>query len=86
MNARDGWYRDRDGDLYPVPPEPTEESASVESEERLDGQQEPAEHACRDGWLGEDAAGIPVPCLVCKPHIADRRRRLRDRMHGGPDE
>ena len=49
---------------------------------------EPAEdadgaHHCDDGWITrEDAAGMPVPCLICKPHIAQQRRRLYDRLHG----
>ncbi|MGB7363327.1 MAG: hypothetical protein WA931_09855 [Rhodococcus sp. (in: high G+C Gram-positive bacteria)] len=25
---------------------------------------------CRRGWLGEDAEGRPIPCLVCRPHLA----------------
>lgn len=25
---------------------------------------------CRSGWLGEDDAGRPVPCLTCRPHLA----------------
>lgn len=28
-----------------------------------------SEHACSDGWLGEDDAGRPIPCLTCKPHL-----------------
>ncbi|WP_157514994.1 hypothetical protein [Nocardioides sp. J54] len=24
---------------------------------------------CRDGWLGEDLQGRPVPCLQCRPHL-----------------
>jgi hypothetical protein len=31
---------------------------------------------CVDGWLGEDAAGHPIPCLRCRPHL--RRRRIGD--------
>lgn len=30
------------------------------------------------GWRGEDHAGRPRPCLICRPHL--RRRRP------GPDE
>ena len=41
------------------------------------------EHECIDGWITlQDDAGMPVPCLVCKPHIGEQRRRLRDRLHG----
>jgi hypothetical protein len=30
----------------------------------------PAEHACEDGWLGDDPlTGRPRPCLVCRPHL-----------------
>lgn len=25
---------------------------------------------CRRGWLGEDLDGRPVPCLICRPHLA----------------
>jgi hypothetical protein len=41
------------------------------------------DHQCDNGWITrEDAAGMPVPCLICKPHIAEQRRRMRDRLHG----
>jgi len=41
------------------------------------------EHKCEDGWVTrEDAAGMPVPCLICKPHIARQRRQMQDRLHG----
>jgi len=33
--------------------------------------------ACHDGWLPDDYAGRPVPCLVCKPHLSDRRQRFQ---------
>lgn len=23
----------------------------------------------RDGWLGEDSEGRPIPCLQCRPHL-----------------
>lgn len=29
----------------------------------------PAPHRCEGGWLGEDEAGHPIPCLTCKPHL-----------------
>jgi hypothetical protein len=29
---------------------------------------------CRDGWLGEDNDGRPVPCLHCRPHLAQPAR------------
>jgi hypothetical protein len=29
----------------------------------------PIEHACVDGWLGEDHHGRPVPCPRCRPHL-----------------
>jgi len=38
---------------------------------------------CLDGWLGEDWHGRPVPCPVCRPHVAAARRRL-DRHLLGP--
>lgn len=35
----------------------------------------PHEARCRNGWLGEDSGGRPVPCLVCRPHLVERRQR-----------
>lgn len=32
-------------------------------------------HVCADGWAGVDAAGRPVPCRTCRPHLARRGRR-----------
>lgn len=29
-------------------------------------------HRCRNGWINRDADN-PVPCLVCKPHLARAR-------------
>jgi len=37
---------------------------------------------CLDGWCGEDALGRPVPCPVCRPHVAEARRRLRRHLYG----
>ena len=42
------------------------------------GDQEPAvdgaaEHRCDGGWIDRDA-DKPVPCLVCKPHLAPANR------------
>jgi hypothetical protein len=31
---------------------------------------------CRQRWLGEDAAGHPVPCPTCRPWVAEHRARL----------
>lgn len=28
-------------------------------------------HRCRRGWINREADN-PVPCLVCKPHLAPR--------------
>lgn len=30
----------------------------------------PHDGRCRAGWLGEDAAGHPIPCPTCRPHLA----------------
>lgn len=30
---------------------------------------------CRDGWLGEDHAGRPIPCLTCRPHLVPGAHR-----------
>lgn len=27
------------------------------------------DQTCRDGWLGEDHQGRPIPCLKCRPHL-----------------
>ncbi|PSL02503.1 hypothetical protein CLV30_110157 [Haloactinopolyspora alba] len=35
---------------------------------------EPVEHVCVNGWAGEDHAGRPIACHVCRPHL--QRRRL----------
>ncbi len=32
---------------------------------------------CRSGWLGEDAEGRRIPCLLCKPHLV-RRSEIHD--------
>jgi hypothetical protein len=32
-------------------------------------------HHCVLGWVGEDAEGRPVPCLICRPHVLEQRRR-----------
>lgn len=29
---------------------------------------------CRRGWLGDDHAGRPIPCLTCRPHLARERK------------
>jgi hypothetical protein len=36
---------------------------------------EPVEHdpRCRKGWIDRDS-DQPIPCLVCKPHLAPRNR------------
>ncbi|QII04352.1 hypothetical protein BH93_02330 [Rhodococcoides fascians A25f] len=26
---------------------------------------------CRKGWLGEDPDGNPIPCIQCRPHLAE---------------
>lgn len=43
--------------------------------------------ACRDGWLGEDDQGRPVPCPRCRGHLDQRRCRVcnvpRSRCRGG---
>ncbi|TFV67224.1 UNVERIFIED_ORG: hypothetical protein E4P37_03440 [Bacillus sp. AZ43] len=39
---------------------------------------------CRGGWLGEDDDGRLVPCLTCRPWIAERRQHLA-RLLAGPN-
>lgn len=39
---------------------------------------EPTARGCRDprcrrGWLGTDPEGRPIPCLECKPHLAQTK-------------
>jgi len=43
---------------------------------------EDLDEVCLDGWLGEDWHGRPVPCPVCRPHVAAARRRLDRRLLG----
>lgn len=31
---------------------------------------------CRDGWLGENADGKPIPCYVCRPHLRHGTRDI----------
>ena len=31
-------------------------------------------HECRKGWLSKPDADHPVPCLICKPHLAPENR------------
>jgi hypothetical protein len=26
-------------------------------------------HRCEDGWAGNDSAGRPSPCRICRPHL-----------------
>lgn len=33
---------------------------------------------CRAGWLGEDVAGRPIPCLACRPHLGAAHCRTCD--------
>jgi len=35
---------------------------------------EPVPHECRKGWLSPPDADRPVPCLICRPHLAPDRR------------
>lgn len=42
----------------------------------------PHDFRCRDGWLGEDADGRLIPCLTCRPHLADYRVRFARRLTG----
>jgi hypothetical protein len=48
--------------------EPIEEPAE-------DGPSEPLHDLrCRNGWIDRDA-DVPVPCLICRPHLAPDRLR-----------
>ena len=35
----------------------------------------PHEASCRNGWLGEDSEGRPVPCTICRPHLQKETQR-----------
>lgn len=56
---------------------------SADAAEQREAANEPPDPApvhdlrCDAGWLGEDPAGRPIPCLRCRPHLAhtDRNRR-----------
>lgn len=39
-----------------------------------DEDEQPIQHdaRCHDGWLGEDHAGHPIPCLQCRQHLLKR--------------
>jgi hypothetical protein len=29
---------------------------------------------CRNGWIGDDEDGRPIPCRTCKPHLSTTAR------------
>jgi hypothetical protein len=35
------------------------------------------DHHCRRGWLTRPAVDEPIPCLVCRPWLAERRPPTR---------
>lgn len=49
----------------------------VDSDEARELREQETEHVaapvhspdCREGWLGEDDAGRPIPCFECRPHL-----------------
>lgn len=47
-----------------------------------DQDQDQHDARCADGWLGEDWAGRLIPCLSCRPHLANRRERLAHILAG----
>ena len=40
-----------------------------------DQRQDVHDPRCRGGWLGERPDGAVIPCLACRPHLADRLPR-----------
>lgn len=56
---------------FPVDSTDAREQREAEQERAQDEITERERHAreCRDGWRGEDAAGHPIPCVVCRPHL-----------------
>lgn len=56
-------------DRYGDPVEEDEDQVSGSGQVRGTSHHDPD---CRDGWLGEDADGRPVPCLECRPHLRGR--------------
>lgn len=57
--------RDRNGDL-------------VDDDQE---QEPPHDPLCRDGWIGTDPAGRPIPCTACRPHLPAMRDRLDRKLH-----
>ena len=57
---------------------PIDSTEAAEFREREAEAESPVPHsvACRGGWLGEDAEGRPIPCLMCRPHLAARQGRV----------
>lgn len=57
----------------PIPVDSTDarEIREAEQDRAKDEITERERHAreCRNGWRGEDGAGRPVPCTVCRPHL-----------------
>ena len=46
----------------------------LDTPDELDNQ---GTHECTDGWAGQDHAGRPIPCTVCRPHLATRAPQRR---------
>lgn len=34
----------------------------------------PHDPRCRNGWIGDDEDGRPIPCRQCKPHLEHTTR------------
>lgn len=47
------------------------------SPDRYGDTEPPPPHHCGNGWIGETPDGRPIPCLICKPHLA-RRGEIHD--------
>ena len=58
----------------PVSSEDTRDEREAQVEEALAAAAEVRAHrtACAGGWLGDDASGHPIPCLICRPHLRPR--------------
>lgn len=60
-------------DLPRIPTDSTDaaEMRALAAEAEFDQALEDRRHTkrCRNGWLGEDPDGRPIPCLRCRPHL-----------------
>ncbi|KQS66253.1 hypothetical protein ASG41_13090 [Modestobacter sp. Leaf380] len=44
----------------------------------------PHDPRCVAGWLPDTPDGLAVPCLTCRPHLANRSHNLTYQLEGNP--